>query len=225
MNYRIIGDTFPAVEIGMNAGEKVITQSGGMSWMTDGIEMSTSTGGGLGKGLKRALAGESVFQATYTATRDNQSITCAASMPGSIVPVNVGEKEYIAQKGAFLVGQTSVNLDMYTVKNVGGALFGGEGIFLLKLTGRGTAFLEISGFLVEKELAPGEVLKVDTGNVAYFESTVNYDVERVKGAKNILFGGEGLFLTRLQGPGKVWLQTMSASELASSIARYIPTSS
>lgn len=225
MNYRIIGDTFPAVEIGMNRGEKVITQAGGMSWMTDGIDMSTSTGGGLGKGLKRALAGESVFQATYTANQDNQTITCAAAMPGTIVPVNVGEKEYIAQKGAFLVGQHTVNLDMYTVKGIGGALFGGEGLFLLKLTGRGTAFLEIAGYIVEKDLAPGEVLKVDTGNVAFFESTVNYDVERVKGAKNILFGGEGLFLTRLQGPGKVYLQTMSASELAGAVARYIPTSS
>lgn len=224
MDYKVIGDTFPAVVITLNRGEKIVTQAGGMSWMSGNIEMTTSTRGGLGKGVKRALAGESIFQATYTAKQDNEHITCAATMPGKIIDLYLdGEREYIAQKGAFLAGEESVNMDMFTVKKISSALFGGQGIFLLKLSGKGTAFLEIGGHLEEYNLGVGEVIKVNTGNVAFFESSVNYEVETVKGAKNILFGGEGLFLTKLTGPGKVYLQTMNMGELAGALSSYIPT--
>ena len=200
MQYRIVGNTMPAVEILFDqAGESMYTQSGGMVWQSDGIEMSTSTNGGIMKGVGRMFAGE-------------------------IMPVNVGETGgMVCQKGAFLCAEPGVNLNVAFTKKFSAGLFGGEGFILQDLSGVGMAFLEIDGDKVIKDLQPGEVLKVDTGNVVAFERSVSYEIETVKGLKNIFLGGEGLFLTRLVGPGRVILQTQNLNEFAGRIARMIPS--
>lgn len=226
MKYDVFGGMLPAVEIELNRGESIYTQSGGMAWMTDGLTMETNTKGGLLKGLARSFSGDSIFMVTYTANKDNEKITFASAAPGEIKALNIdASHEYIAQKGAFLCAENGVNLKSVFTKSFGAGLVGGEGFILQELSGNGTAFLELDGSLREIDLAPGERVKVDSGNVAFFEKTVKYSVEKVKGVKNILFGGEGLFLTVLEGPGKVWLQTVSISELASKIRKYIPTKS
>jgi len=225
MKYRILGATVPAVEIQFDsAGESVFTQSGGMSWMTDGITMESNMRGGFGKSLGRMFAGESLFMANYTAQAPNTSITFASTVPGEVVPVMVTpETSLICQKGAFLCGQQSINLNVTFTKRFSAGLLGGEGFILQKLSGQGLAFLEVDGDKVEKTLAPSEVLKVDTGNVVAFEDTVKYEIETVKGFKNILFGGEGLFITKLTGPGKVILQTQNIFEFATRIGSMIPS--
>ena len=225
MNYEIFGDNLPAVTIKLSPGESIYTQSGGMSWMTNGMKMETNVKGGMLKGLGRMLTGESLFMATYSATQPDDEITLASAFPGGIVALEVGGgKEYIIQKSGFLCAQPNVELSMEVVKGLSGGLFGGEGFLLQRLKGNGLAFIEIDGSVKEIDLAPGQRLKVDTGNVAIYESTVHYSVETVKGFTNILFGGEGLFLTTLEGPGKVWLQTMTLPNFAGRIVPFIPKS-
>lgn len=193
--------------------------------MTEGIEMSTNARGGLMKGLGRMFAGESMFMATYRAERAGSSIAFASTVAGRVLPVDVGANGgLICQKGAFLCAQETVELNITFSKKFSAGLFGGEGFILQDLSGSGIAFLEIDGDMVERELAPGEVLKVDTGNVVAFERSVSYEVETVKGLGNIFFGGEGLFLTKLVGPGRVIMQTQNIAEFAGRIARFIPTS-
>lgn len=193
--------------------------------MTEGIEMSTNTKGGLMKGIGRMFAGESLFMATYRAQRADSMIAFASTVAGRILPLDVtATGGMICQKGAFLCAQESVNLNIAFSKKISAGLFGGEGFILQDLSGQGMAFLEVDGDLVEKVLQPGEVLKVDTGNVVAFDRTVSYEVETVKGLGNIFFGGEGLFLTRLVGPGRVVLQTQNVAEFAGRIARFIPSS-
>lgn len=227
MKYRLIGSTMPAVEIQFDApNESIYTQSGGMTWMSEGIEMSTNARGGLMKGIGRMFAGESLFMATYKASRAGASIAFASTVAGQILPVDIGVNGgLICQKGAFLCAEESVNLNVTFSKRFSSGLFGGEGFILEDISGAGMAFLEIDGDMVERQLAPGEILKVDTGNVVAFERSVQYEVETVKGLGNIFFGGEGLFLTRLVGPGKVILQTQNLAEFAGRIARFIPTKS
>ena len=225
MKYRIIGNTMPAVEVLFDQpGEQMYTQSGGMAWMTDGIKMETSTGGGLLKGVGRMFAGESMLMAYYTATQPGASIAFASTVAGEILPIDIGQTNgLICQKGAFLCGEPGVNLSVTLTKKFSSGLFGGEGFILEEITGNGMVFLEIDGDKVIKELAPGEVIKVDTGNIVAFDRSVGYEIETVKGFKNIFFGGEGLFLTRLVGPGKVILQTQNFNEFAGRIARMIPS--
>ncbi|NLX77710.1 MAG: TIGR00266 family protein [Clostridiaceae bacterium] len=223
LNYKIFGGNFPAVSIRLDPGESIYTQAGGMTWMDTGITMDTNMRGGLMKGLGRMFTGESLFMATYTSTAPNQEIVIASTFPGCILDIDVGRGPIIAQKNAFLCAQTTVELGTYVAKGLKAGLFGGEGFILQRLSGTGIAFIEIDGSLVERTLAPGETIKVDTGNVAAFEESVQYQAEMVKGFKNILFGGEGLFLTTLTGPGRVWLQTMSMPEFAKSIIPYLPT--
>ena len=222
LHYKIFGEKLPAVSIRLNAGESIYTQSGGMTWMDGGIVMETNMKGGLMKGLGRMLSGDSLFMATYTANRPNQEIVIASTFPGSIAPIELNGRSIIAQKSAFLCAQPSVQLSAHVIKGFGAGLFGGEGFILQRLSGTGTALIEIDGSLVERVLAPGETIKVDTGNVAAYEDTVNYQAEMVKGFKNVLFGGEGLFLTTLTGPGKVWLQTMNLPGFAKSLIPYLP---
>lgn len=223
MNYEIKGNVVPAVEVSLSRGESVFTQSGGMFYQSEGIKMDTNTRGGLFKGIGRMFAGESMFMATYTATQDAK-VAFASTVPGSIIPVDVSEGRFTIQKGAFLAAQSSVELRTTFNKKMGTGFFGGEGFILQELSGRGMAFLEVDGDAIEMNLAPGEVLKVDTGNLVGFEDSVRYEVESVKGLGNILFGGEGLFLTKLTGPGKVILQTMNMNEFALRVGSYIPTS-
>lgn len=225
MRYQIVGNTMPAVEVAFDApGESMYTQSGGMAWMTEGVEMATNTRGGLMKGLGRMFSGESLFMATYTAQRADAMIAFASTVAGQIYPLNVGMTGgMICQKGAFLCAENGVELNITFTKKASAGLFGGEGFILQDLSGTGMAFLEVDGDMVIKDLAPGQVLKVDTGNVVAFDRSVQYEIETVKGLGNIFFGGEGLFLTRLVGPGKVILQTQNVAEFAARIGRFIPT--
>ena len=224
MDYKIIGKVIPAVEIRLNKGETMFTQSGGMSWQSDGLEMSTNTRGGMLKGLGRMLYGESMFMAHYSAVRDGATIAFASTVPGSIVSVDAENAGgLIIQKGAFLCAEDSVKLETVFTKKLSSGFFGGEGFILQRVSGRGKAFLEIDGDMMQKELQPGEVLKVDSGNVAAFSASIRYEIETVKGMGNILFGGEGLFLTKLTGPGKVILQTMNFADFAGKIAERIPS--
>jgi uncharacterized protein (TIGR00266 family) len=217
MRYTIIGQTVPAVECELNAGETMFTQSGGMIWQTQGIKMSTNARGGLGRSLGRMFTGESIFMANYTAEVPGAKIAFGATVPGSIVPVNISQGGLICQKGAFLCAEQTVDLKAIFTKKIMSGLFGGEGFILQHLFGQGMAFLEVDGDMVERTLGPGEILKVDTGNVVAFEPNVKYEVETVKGLGNIFFGGEGLFLTRLTGPGKVILQTQNFNDFAAKI--------
>lgn len=225
LNYKVFGANLPAISIYLDAGQSIYTQSGGMAWMASGITMQTNMKGGLMKGLGRMLSGDSLFIATYTSNAPKQEIAIASSFPGSIADVTLNGNSVIAQKNAFLCAQPSVTLSAYVTKSIGAGLFGGEGFILQRLSGFGKVFFEIDGSLVERVLAPGEKLKVDTGNVAAFEESVTYKAEMVKGFKNILFGGEGLFLSTLTGPGKVWLQTMTLPSFAKRIIPFMPKSS
>ena len=225
MQYKLVGNTMPAVEVMFDApGESMYTQSGGMAWMTEGIKMDTNTKGGLLKGVGRMFAGESLFMATYTAEQAGARIAFASTVAGEVLPINIGETGgSICQKGAFLCAEPTVDLSVAFTKRFSSGFFGGEGFILQDITGKGMVFLEIDGDKVIKELAPGEVIKVDTGNVVGFEKTVTYEIETVKGLKNIFLGGEGLFLTRLVGPGKVILQTQNFNDFAGRIASRIPS--
>lgn len=225
MKYQIIGDTMPAVEVTFDqAGESMYTQSGGMAWMSEGVSMDSNMRGGLGKSLGRMFSGESIFMATYRAERPGASIAFASTVAGEVVPVDIGAcGGLIAQKGAFLCSESTVELSVAFTKKLSAGFFGGEGFILQDIHGTGTVFLEIDGNKVEKILAPGEVIKVDTGNVVAFEKTVKYEIETVKGLKNIFFGGEGLFLTKLTGPGRVILQTQNFSEFAGRIISMMPS--
>ncbi|EOT23497.1 hypothetical protein C805_03161 [Eubacterium sp. 14-2] len=224
MRYEVLGDTMPAVEVFFDAaGETMYTQSGGMAWMTEGISMDSNMKGGLGKSIGRMFSGESLFMATYKAERPGTMIAFASTVAGEILPVDVGATGgMICQKGSFLCAEESVTLSVALTKKLSAGLFGGEGFILQDISGRGMVFLEIDGNKVEKQLAPGEVIKVDTGNVVAFEKSVKYEIETVKGLKNIFFGGEGLFLTKLTGPGRVVLQTQNFNEFAGRIIRMVP---
>ena len=224
MRYRIVGSIMPAVEMQLQAGESIYTQTGGMSWMSDGILMNTKTRGGFMKGLGRMFTGESFFMTTYTSQRENAEIAFSSTVPGEILPLDLRKYgSMICQKGAFLCAQEQVTADAVFTKKLSSGLFGGEGFILQELRGNGMAFLEIDGNKVEKDLDPGEVIKVDTGNVVAFETSVSYDIEMVKGGMNMFLGGEGLFMTKLTGPGHVILQTQNFSEFVGRIKQYIPT--
>ncbi|MCI0395719.1 MAG: TIGR00266 family protein [Chloroflexi bacterium] len=226
MRYEIHGTTLQTLDIYLNQGESVFTESGGMAWMVGNIDMNTSTRGGLLQGLGRSLAGESLFLTTYTCSGPQAMITFTPEAPGSIVPVELkaGESR-ICQKDAFMVAEHTVTLEMHFRKKLGAGLFGGEGFVLQKITGPGTAWVEISGEVRAYTLQAGQTIKVDPGHIAMYEPTVNYDIQRVKGVKNILFGGEGLFLATLTGPGQIWLQSLPLSNLASKLAQYMPVKS
>ncbi len=222
MQYEIKGGSFPVVVCRLQNGEKMITESGSMVWMSPNMEMATS-GGGLGKMFSRALSGESIFQNIYTA-RGEGMITFGSSFPGRIMPIEIGPgREMILQKKSFLASEAGVELSIHFQKKLGAGFFGGEGFILQRLSGRGMAFVEIDGELVEYDLAPGQQLVVDTGNVAGFEPSVSLDIRQVPGLKNMFFGGEGVFNTVLTGPGRIWLQTMPISSVAMAIRPFIPT--
>ena len=226
MEYKIVGGAFPMVVCTLQKGETMQDETGAMSYMTQGIKMETNTGGGLLKGLGRALSGDTLFLNYFTAERDGEEVAFSSCYPGKIIPIELnGSNSIIGQKNAFLTATKDVQLDMYFRKKLGAGIFGGEGFILQKFSGRGMLFLEIDGDVVEKNLQPGEKLLVDQGHVAAMDETVDFDIQRVKGAKNMLFGGEGLFFATVTGPGRVWLQTMPVSKLAEAIIPYIPTKS
>ncbi len=226
MEYEIKGTVMQSLEMRLKQGETVYTEAGGMAWMTDGIDMKTSGRGGIGKMLGRALSGESLFLTSYTCTAPQAMIVFVPEAPGKIIalPLPAGHS-MIAQRDAFMCAEDSVQMEMHFRRKLGTGLFGGEGFVLQKITGPGIAFVEISGEVAEYNLQPGQRLKVDPGHIAMYEPSVNYDIQMVKGITNMFFGGEGLFLATLTGPGRVWLQTMPVSNLAQKIISYMPRSS
>lgn len=223
MQYEIKGGVFPVVECQLQSGEQMITESGSMVWMSPNMEMQTS-GGGMGKMFSRMFSGENMFQNIYTAHGQGM-IAFGSSFPGKIVPIEIAPgKEMIVQKSAFLAAEKGVELSVHFNKKASVGFFGGEGFIMQRLSGHGTAFVEIDGELVEYELGAGQSIVVDTGNVAGFESGVNIEIRQVAGLKNKLLGGEGFFNTVLTGPGRIWLQTMPISNVAATIAAHIPSS-
>lgn len=225
MQYEIQGGVLPVVVCTLQDGEKMITERGSMSWMSPNMQMETSTNGGIGKAFGRAFSGEAMFQNIYTA-KGAGLIAFASSFPGSIrafqiVPGN----EMILQKSAFLASEAGVNLSVHFHKRFGSGLFGGEGFILQKLSGQGTAFAEFDGHVVEYTLAPGQQIVIDTGHLAAMTASCQMDIQSIKGVKNVLFGGEGLFNTVITGPGRVWLQTMPISNVAGSLRPFLPSGS
>lgn len=225
ISYRIDGTTMQVVTIQLQPGEVIYSESGGMSWMSGNVEMKTNTGGGLGKMFKRALSGESLFITDFFVNNGTGIVAFANEFPGKIIPFDLGPGQSIVmQKDSFMVAEKSVDLDMHFRKKLGAGFFGGEGFVMQRATGPGLVFAELDGEVVEYNLQAGQVLKVDTGHVAMMEPSVKFDVTIVKGFRNILLGGEGLFLARLEGPGRVWLQTMPMTNLANKILQYMPSS-
>ena len=220
VDFQIFGDDLQLVEIELDPGEGVRAEVGTMTYMLDGIEMQTSTGGGLLQGLKRVVTGESFFITTFlNSSRHRSRVAFAAPYPGKIIPLNLTALggSFICQKDSFLCAAQGVNIEVAFTKKLGAGLFGGEGFILQRLTGDGLVFVHAGGTVIEKDLAPGETVRVDTGCLVAFAPTVQYDIQFVGGFKNALFGGEGLFLAKMTGPGKLYLQSLPFSRLADRI--------
>ena len=224
MRYNITGEPMPVVICEVDANESMITEKGSMVWMSPNMEMQTSAGGSIGKAFGRMFSGESMFQNIYTAKGGPGMIAFASSFPGSIRAVEITpDRPVVVQKSGFLASEQGVELSVFFQKKGMAGFFGGEGFIMQKLSGHGTAFLEIDGSIVEYDLQPGQQIIVDTGNLAMVDVTCSIDVQTVKGVKNVLFGGEGLFNTVVTGPGRVVLQTMPISNFASSVASVLPS--
>ncbi len=220
IDYKIYGDDIQLVEIELDGGEGVRAEAGAMTYMEDGIEMQTSTGGGLFKGFKRAVTGESFFITTFMYNGVGKGhVAFGAPYPGKIIPIQLEEYggKFICQKDAFLCAARGIEIEVAFTKRIGAGFFGGEGFILQRLEGRGMAFVHAGGTIIERDLAPNETLRIDTGCLVGIAPTVNYDIQFVGGFKNALFGGEGLFLATLTGPGKVYLQSLPLSRLADRI--------
>lgn len=222
MKYNITGEPMPVVICDLDPEESMITEKGAMVWMSPNMEMQTSAGG-IGKAFGRMFSGESMFQNIYTAKGGPGMIAFASSFPGSIRAIDIDPTHpMVVQKSGFLASERTVDLSIFFQKKGMAGFFGGEGFILQKLSGQGTAFVEIDGSVVEYNLAAGQSIVVDTGNLAMLDASCSVDVVSVKGVKNVLFGGEGLFNTVVTGPGRVFLQTMPISNLAGTIAAVIP---
>ncbi len=224
MQYEITGTPLPVVTCTLQAGEKMITESGAMSWMSPNMQMETTSNGGIGKVLGRMFSGERMFQNVYTAMGGQGMIAFASSFPGTILPFQITPTNtIIVQKRGFLAAEAGVELSVFFNQRIGSGLFGGEGFIMQKLSGNGTAFVEIDGSVVEYELAPGQQIVVDTGILAAMSETCSMSIQQIHGVTNVLFGGEGLFNTVITGPGKVYLQSMPINMLAGALRPYFPS--
>ena len=218
IDFFINGDDMQAVSITLEPGETVRAEPGAMMWMEGGIEMATSTGGGMMSGLKRAFGGESFFITSFTNEGSNPAtVGFAAEFPGKIIPVDLSLGQVLCQRSAYLCSAHGIEVSVAFTKRFGAGMFGGEGFILQKLSGDGLAFIHAGGHVIERELQRGETLRVDTGCIVGFEASVDYDIRMIKGVKTMLFGGEGLFYAELSGPGKCWIQTAPLSRLANRI--------
>lgn len=225
MKFQVHGTVMQTLAIDLAPGEKIYSQTASMAWMNDRIAMETNTGGGIFQGLKRALSGGGLFVTDFTAT-GNGSIAFAPRFPGTIIAKTLAQGEsLICRKQTFLCAEKSVGFEIAWQQNFGSGLFGGEGFILQRITGPGTVWLDLSGEVVEKDLVAGERLLVHAGHVGIQTPSVRFDIQMVPGFRNIIFGGEGLFLAHLTGPGHVWLQSMPIMNLAEDIARYLPARS
>ena len=222
MHYEINGTIMQTLALNLSAGDVIYSQTNSMAWMSDGIRMDTHTGGGILEGLKRSFGGGSFFVTDFIAEQDSH-IAFAPRFPGTIIAQMLAPgQSLICRKESFLCAQKSVMLEIAWQRRFGAGLFGGEGFILQKVTGPGMVWLDLSGELIERDLAPGERLLVHAGHVGLQDPSVEFDIQMVSGFKNILFGGEGLFLASLTGPGHVWLQSMPIMNLAEEIGRYLP---
>ena len=221
MQYHIEGEPLPVVICTLGAGESIICESGGMSWMSPNMQMET-VGGSVGKMFGRMFSGESMFQNRYTAQGGEGMIAFASHFPGSIRAIQITpDQPVVVQKSAFLACEPGVELSVFFQKKLGAGFFGGEGFIMQKLSGNGTAFIEIDGYAMEYDLRSGQQLIVDTGFLALMDASCQMDIQAVKGVKNVLFGGESLFNTTVTGPGRVILQTMPATTLAGLVGSMI----
>lgn len=225
MKYKISGDNLQLVTLQIDPGEKIYAEAGSMVYQSGNINMEAKMRGGFLKGLGRKFAGETMFLTEFTSAGGTGMISFGGNAPGTIKPIELTSgKDFLVQKDAFLVAEDNVDMSIAFQKKLGAAFFGGEGFILEKLSGNGTVFIHACGDFVEFDLKPEQILKVDTGCVVGWEDTVTYDIQRVKGIKTMFFGGEGLFLTTLKGPGKLLIQSMTLSNLATSLRPFLPTS-
>jgi uncharacterized protein (TIGR00266 family) len=226
MKYNITGDNLQIVTCEMAPNEKMYAEAGAMVYMSGNMTFEAKAKGGVMKGLKRKLTGESFFLTEFTPAQSPGYVGFGGNAPGTIKCIElVPGKEFMVQKDAFLCAENTVALDMAWQKKLGASLFGGEGFILQKLSGQGKAFIHATGDFVEMDLAPGQVIKVDTGSVVGWDATVTYDIQRSGGLKSMMFSGEGVFLTTLTGPGKILLQSMNLPELAITLSRFMPQQS
>ena len=224
MQNSIEGEPLPVVICQLEAGEKMITESGAMSWMSPNMKMET-VGGGVGKMLGRMFSGESLFLNHYTAMNGQGMIAFASSFPGSIRAFELAPgQDLVCQKSAFLASTAGIELSTFFQKRIGSGLFGGEGFIMQRLSGQGVVFLEFDGYIKEYQIGDGQSIIVDTGYLAAMDSTCSIDIQSVPGIKNMVFGGEGVFNTVVRGPGRVFLQSMPISQMAGVIGRYLPSS-
>ena len=224
MKHQIVGDTLPAVICQLESGEKMITEGGGMSWMSPNMLMETTSNGGIGSMIGRMFSGEKAFQNVYTAQGGEGMIAFASCFPGSIRAFEIAPgQEMILQKSAFLAGEVGIEMSVFFNKKLGTGFFGGEGFIMQRISGQGTVFAEFDGHVVEYELTPGQQIVVDTGHLAAMTASCQMDIRSVPGVKNMLFGGEGIFNTIITGPGRVWLQTMPISNVAGVLRPYMPS--
>jgi len=227
MQTRILGTTMPVLEIALDPNESVISEAGELSWMTSSIQMTTHTqfagGGGIFGVLKRVAGGGSLFMTEYRAVGAAGGISFATKLPGHIVPIEVGGgQEYLIHRHGFLCATPQIQLSVGFQQSLGAGIFGGDGFLLQRLSGVGHAWIELSGELITKDLAPGENLRVHPGHVGAFQASVSFEITTVPGIKNLIFGGDGIFLASLTGPGRIWLQTLPISRLAHKLMEYMP---
>ena len=226
IRYEIEGGGLPVVICYPEAGQTICCESGAMSWMSPNMQMQTNAGGGFRKAMGRLFSGDSIFVNDYTAMGGEGMIAFASSMPGRIIPYEVTPGNgIIVQKGGFLAMEKGLDLSIFFQKKLGRALFGGEGFIMQRISGSGLVFLEIDGYCKEYDLAAGQTIVVDTGYLAAMSESCTMEIQTVRGVKNVLFGGEGLFHTVITGPGKVYIQSMPIIQIANRLAPYMPSSS
>ncbi len=224
MKYKITGDNLQLVTLEISPNEKIYAEAGSMVYQSGNINMEAKMRGGFLKGLGRKFAGETMFLTEFTSTGGTGIVSFGGNAPGTIKPIELTSgKEFLVQKDAFLVAEDSVDISIAFQKKLGAAFFGGEGFILEKLSGNGTVFIHACGDFVEFDLKPEQILKVDTGSVVGWDGTVTYDIQRVKGIKTMFFGGEGIFLTTLKGPGKIIIQSMNLGNLATALRPFLPS--
>ncbi len=226
MQSRILGTTMPVLEFALDRNDAIISEAGELSWMTSSIQMTTHTqmggGGGFLGAIKRVAGGGSLFMTEYRSVGAPGEVAFAARVPGHIVPVDVSaNQQYLIHRHGFLCATTNVNLGVGFQQSLGAGIFGGDGFLLQKISGQGVAWLELSGEVIVKDLAPGETLRVHPGHVGAFASSVGFQIARIPGIRNMIFGGDGIFLAALTGPGRIWLQTLPISRLAHQLQEYM----
>ena len=226
IKYEIEGGSLPVLICYPKAGETIVTQRGAMSWMSPNMNMDTNTGGGIKKMIGRMFTGESLFMNEYTAMDGDGMIALATSLPGRIIPFEVTPGNgIVVQKGGFLAMEKGLEMSVFFQKRIGTGFFGGEGFLMQRISGSGMVFVEIDGYCKEYELGEGETIVLDTGYLAAMSETCTMDIQSVSGIKNVFLGGEGLFNTRVTGPGKVYVQSMPVQQLAKRLSPYIEVSS